>query len=395
MMRALLNWMAGYRKIRIAPESGASGLSLLQKCPYVHWGLRTKADGSISVYFLDKDALSFLHNCEAHRIAAEAERTRGFPYYRRKYAKRWGVPLGFVLFFLIVYASSAVVWSVEISGNEKFSDEEIVLMLRSSGFGEGTSYGSIDFELFQNDFPLNHPGISWIAVNMLGNKAFVEVRESNAQDSEEKQGASNVIAAEDGQIAEILVAGGRPEVSPLQVVRKGELLISGIMNIQEGKLRFERASGQVLARVYRTIQAEIPFQQNVKEYTGAECVEKSLIFFGKTLKFFQKGGFEGGSYDTIIENIPWILPGGIHLPIQLNIRIAREYSMNTITLSERQAHEAAIREFEKLLAELLETAEILTLEYETTADENFYRIKGKAECLADIAETKEISRRSS
>lgn len=390
MIQNILNWIVGYRRVTVAAPNGIYAINLLREKACRHWGLHTDQEGNVSFFLLEKDAQYFTTHCTAQNMPWSAEDPRGLPHYRRKIAGRWGIPVGTLLFFLIVQGTSGVVWSMEISGNRTFSDQQITEMLYSSGFGEGTLYRNMDFELFQNDFPLQHPGISWIAVNMLGNRAFVEIRESTATVPEPTGNAANIVAAEDGQIVEMRISSGRAQVVPLQVVRQGDLLISGIMTIREAELRMERASGQILARVNRTIQVEVPLLQQEKEYTGMEKEEKFLIFFGKNIKFFQKGGFEGGSYDTIIENVPVVLPGGIRLPLRLSAVTAREYRMKSVLLTEEQAYTLAEQKFGKAVSSLLESAELLSMDTETVMKDGVCCITGKAVCLADIAQSREI-----
>lgn len=390
MIRFLWSWFAGYRTITVSAEDSAQAINCLQKCTYNHWNLQTDAQGTVSFCLQSREAGFFLNLCKEKQIQAAGGALCGFPQIRRKYKNRWGIPAGALVFALIVWLSTTVVWSLEISGNESFSDSEIQDMLSLSGFGEGTKFGEMDFELFQNDFALQHPSIAWIAINMLGNRAFVEVRESSGNPKSEERAAANVIAAEDGQIVEVRVFDGRAEVIPCQTVRKGELLISGIMSIREGELHFDHACGQVLAQVNRTVQAEIPLCQLKKEYSGKQKREIQIIFFGKKIKVFQKGGFDGATYDTIIENIPITLPGDIHLPIKIRSENSREYADVSVQLTEAEALALAERQFGEELTSLLANAEILSLEKEITLQENSCRITGRALCIADIAQTQNI-----
>jgi len=390
MIRSLWNWFTGYRIITVTAEDSARTVNCLQKNACVHWNLRTDSQGNISFCLQPEDAAFFLNLCKEKQIRAEGSALFGFPQIRRKYKNRWGIPAGAFLFAMIVWFSTTVVWSLEISGNESLSDSEITDMLSASGFGEGTKFGAIDFDLFQNDFALLHPEIAWIAVNMLGNHAFVEIRESTGSPKKEESAAANIIAAEDGQIVEVRVSGGRAEVVPYQIVRRGDLLISGIMTLRESNLRFEHASGQVLAQVNRTVQAEIPLCQLKKEYSGKEKRKIQIIFFGKKVKVFQKGGFDGATYDTIIENIPITLPGDIRLPVKVRTETSREYADVSVQLTEAEALTLAEQQFGEALAALLANAEILSLKKEITVEEHSCRITGKALCLADIAQTQTI-----
>ena len=120
--------------------------------------------------------------------------------------------------------------------------------------------------------------------------AHVEVRETldELPERERSSASANIVASEDGQITEVRVSGGRAVVGVNDIVRKGELLISGIMTVGEDGLRYEYASGQVFAKVNRQVTGEAALTQEKNVYTGQECTRRSVLFFGKERKFFRK-----------------------------------------------------------------------------------------------------------
>ena len=230
MIRWLLNWCAGYRRIVLSREERVSGLNCLQSGSFIHWNMETDTEENLTFFLLEKDAQRFRKECLSWDIHPQIGPPQGILRYSKLWKGRWGIPAGILLFFCMVYISSSVVWSIEIRGNRKLSESEIKDMLTESGFCEGVRFSEMDFDLFQNDFLLDHPEVAWIAVNMLGTKAYVEIREASETAAEKRSDSANIVAAEDGQILEVHVAGGHAQVIPLQTVRKGELLISGIMS---------------------------------------------------------------------------------------------------------------------------------------------------------------------
>lgn len=392
MLRTLLNLLAGYRTVAVPASHTVQALNLLQASGYPHWRMQNGESGGISFRMRLRDAQAYLQLCDGYGIAAEAGRIRGIPELLRRYAGRWGIPTGAVLFGVIVWLSTTVVWRMEVTGNERYSDTEIVGMLCAYGFGVGSRFSGIDFDVLQNGFLRTADGIAWIAVNMQGTTAHVEVRETldELPERERSSASANIVASEDGQITEVRVSGGRAVVGVNDIVRKGELLISGIMTVGEDGLRYEYASGQVFAKVNRQVTGEAALTQEKNVYTGQECTRRSVLFFGKEIKFFRKSGIEYPSYDTIISENQMTLPDGTPLPVWIRTETQRAFRVETVTLSETEAYYEALRLYQTRLKELLSDAELLSMEMSASMADGVCRIVGQAVCLADIAATLEI-----
>jgi len=198
---------------------------------------------------------------------------------------------------------------------------------------------------------------------------------------------------------EVRVRGGRADVSVNDVVRRGDLLISGVIRVGEDGVRYEYAAGQVLAQVMREIDVRVPLVQERKVYTEEELCEKTVIFFGKQVKLFTKSGIvgssygkiEGRTYDSSVQTRQWVLPGGISLPVWIRTETFRPYVWETAEQSEEQAYAQALRLYREKMEQLLSEAEILSLETSVEREDGEVRIFSRAVCLSDIARTSEIS----
>lgn len=387
MMKSFLNWLTGWRTVSATAEYAVEVLNNLQDGRFLHWHMQNTSDGGITFRMRSADADRFL-SCV---FGAEADPVHGLPAWRMRYHGRWGIPLGALLFALIVYASGTVVWEVSVTGNENLSEETVVRMLEEYGFGVGTRYGDIDFDVLQNDFLLTTDEIAWIAVNMEGTVARVEIRENLGTRKKREEGsAANMIAAEDGQILEVRLSGGRAAVARGDIVRKGELLISGLLTVGEDGLRYEYAAGEVLAQVNRVITAESPLVRTENVPTGREKSKKIVRFFDKSVKLFINTGITYAKYDTIIENRQLTLPFGLTLPVWITTETVRELREETVTVSEERAMADAMILYRGEMDKLLADAEILSIDTQKVCEDGVCRIVSRAVCVTDIAHTAEI-----
>lgn len=320
-------------------------------------------------------------------IEYEIRRTFGLPPMLYRYRKRWGLYMGAVLSVLILWLSGRVIWCINITGNPTVPDSEIIEILESLGCGVGDTFEDIDFDILHNRFLMKSENIGWIAVNMNGTYANVEVREIIAGKEEDAKGFYNVVAAEDGQIVQMAAVEGKPVCEIGDTVLKGELLISGAISYKEDTMsRFESADGSVFANVYRDFVVEMPLEMEKKVYTGREITKKSLRFFKFDINLFVKGGISSGFCDTMIVNKQIYLFHTVPLPLHLNKTVYREFENKRVTVTEQEAGRLARIEYKKKLLEVLGDAQIVKKTVSESFDGEKYRIECSLCCLADIAE---------
>ena len=329
----------------------------------------------------------------AKRYLGEAETAceriaiKGIPSYIIRYRKRWGLALGIIIFSVVSLISGRYIWSFEVKGNSTVPDAEIIELLGELGCSVGTRISGIDFDMLHNDFLLRSDDISWISVNMDGTKANVEVREVKKGKSKVDE-QNNIVAREDGQIHLVTVAEGKSQVAIGDVVRKGDLLISGVSTYREGeKNYFGAASGNVYAVVNRRINVKVDSIRKVKGYTGEETANNVLKIFGFSVNLFINSSIQYANYDTIVENRQIVLFDTVSLPLWIERRVSREYVENEAELSETEARVIAVKEYRDKLNEIAEDCELLSIECAHSFENGVYEIDCNLYCIADIAES--------
>ncbi len=322
-------------------------------------------------------------------LGAECEiiSSRGLPRIFSRYKKRYGIYVGAALFFLTVYASTMFVWRIDVVGNENVTREDIILLLSENGVREGSFIPGIDVEYVQHRSILGGEEIAWLSLNRIGTVFTVEVREKLS--SEEKGASSvNIVATLDGQIDSIEVYEGEAVVNVGDSVRKGDLLISGIVDGNARGLREIRADGTVIGRVSSNIRVEIPFETTEKRYTGKEIRKNKLIFFGNCVNLFINSGISMQKYDTIISRKISEFYDGTSLPIGIETEIYKEYEDVSVTYTQSEAAELAIATLNERVKQELAGSQLLSrtqsayfTEYSFVIDCELYMLKNIAEVL--------------
>lgn len=388
MLRPLL-FLFGYRRLRMGISYAGEVVELCRRGGFVYRNLsfcgeHVCFDASLLT------AKKIRSACEDRGIPIVSEEMGGLPALFLRYRRRVGGLIGALCFCLIVFCSGRVVWDVRVEGNRRLSDREVIDGLRVCGLRIGSVISELDTTALENRMLIESDEISWISVNLRGTVAHVEIRETEFPPEEEEFIASNLIAAEDGQIEWLEDVRGNVAVKVGDVVGKGELLVGGLYETADGTLRYARAHGKVLARTKRTFSVEIPLTYEKKVYTGEVKVEKSLIFFEKEVKFFGNSRNFKGTCDTINTVEYFELPGEVTLPV--GIRTVR-YLAYEIVPCEREAEKALELGLYRLrlLAEgAVPEGALVRKGLDATLTETSYRITCQAEYIENIAKEIEI-----
>ncbi len=329
--------------------------------------------------------------CRGVGIRLHVDRRFGLPHCILLYRRRPGLLVGLLLAVAIVVASGQYLWDVRVSGNTLLSEEEVVEALARQGLAVGSRISRLDVDSIENRLLIESEDISWVAVNLEGNVASVEIREQLPQPKPEPTAPANLVAQRDGRIERIEAYDGWSVVTVGQYVRGGELLVSGISDSERLGWRYIRARGAVFARTMREIHIEIPLEYEQKRYDGEVVQQKKLIFFGKSIKLYKNTGFLGSTYDTICNVDRCCLFGVQRLPLWIESTEHRHYSLEVCRHSNEQAMELAYAELERQLGELRDGgADILKSEIEGQIGESAYVLDCTLTLIENIAETVEF-----
>ena len=163
----------------------------------------------------------------------------GLPYFARRFRRRYVLVAGLGLCALLLLVGSFFIWDIQIEGNVRVSQEEIRRALDKYGVGMGTYSFSIQSEELRNQILLEIPELSYIAVNVSGSRAYVQVRERTPKpELVDKRQPGNTVAVRDGLVTAVQPYDGEKLVLPGTMVQEGQLLISGVTDDEQAGTRF-------------------------------------------------------------------------------------------------------------------------------------------------------------
>ena len=380
-------YLLGYEDMEVCRRHTDCFLNLCRSAKVAYQPRSAGEEGQLRVRCLATRAAWLHRACHARGIELQSVHRGGLPVLLARYRYRIGLLIGVLLACFLLYIGSGVLWDVRISGNKTVSDERILEQLAACGLTIGCRLGEDgpDSREIENRMLRTTPEIAWISVNLRGTVANVQVRELQAQDSAVETQTANLVAAYDGIVESVRLLSGEVVVEVGQQVRAGELLISGVRD--SGVYGFDviGARGEVMARTEHAQVIQIPLQVEQKAYTGEEKCEKSIFFFGKSIKFSKSTGIIGGSCDTIYMMENWTLPTGVELPVGIRYTRHKVYEMETVQRTRRQAYELAVRALDEHLSESAADALLLSKSIRVSYTETHCILVCDYTCLRNIA----------
>ena len=304
----------------------------------------------------------------------------GLPFFIAKNRKRYGMAVGMLIFCAILYLMSGYVWNICISGNKEIKSTEILDSLNKIGIYEGVKISSIEPEEKRNELLLVQDGLAWAAINIEGSKITVDVTETKEKENIETK-PSNLVANEDGIIKKIEVKSGVIKAKVGDAVQKGQMLVSGIREYEDGRMDFTRSVGNVYAEVEYSFETIQPTRVTEFLKTGEVLERQILSIFGVKIPLYL-GGVEG-TYITGV-NEEKISSGNSYLPIKIISKKFHKTKKTTYTLSEERAKKRAEKTANKKIAELLGKGELIYKKQKIVCDENTLIIKTNIKCVKDI-----------
>lgn len=215
----------------------------------------------------------------------------GLYFELHKNKKRVGLLIGAAFFALFMYVTSLFIWNVDVIGCENVSKEYIAQTLAELGVHEGSFKRGIDTEELTNLAMIKlSEKVSWLAINIKGTKATVEVRDfvPKREDVTYKE-PCNIVADFDGLILTLEVYNGHKANFEGNGVNKGDLLISGIFENRNTSSQFMEARGKITALHNVSSETATPKKLKCKKITGTEQRTELSIFSIKIpLGFFEK-----------------------------------------------------------------------------------------------------------
>lgn len=295
-MKRLYHYLVGYLKVTLKGENCEKILNAAARERISFNALnyrKGKIEGKVTVS--DFRRLRYCVRKTDARVHIISK--HGLPFIVNRHRHRIGFFSGALLFVAILYTLSLFVWNIEVTGNHKTDDKTILSACDELGIKIGAYKNGIDNKIDAQRLLLCSKDLAWASITIEGSCLTVNVSEIKNQQNEERE-PCNLVAAEDGIITRIDVTEGNTIVSVSDVVKKGDLLVSGIFE-RLSETEFVASQGTVEATVDKTFTASADYVQKVFKSTEKVRSHSVLSLFWLNIPLYV-GRIEG---DYISETV--------------------------------------------------------------------------------------------
>lgn len=212
----------------------------------------------------------------------------GCPFFLFRYRKRKILAIGVFSFVLSLYILSGFIWSINIDGYEYVEYTALKTFLEQENVKIGVFKKSINSEEIEDKILNNFPDISWVNLNINGTKASLSISETlHNKEIPLDSTPSNIIADKNGIISGIVTRTGKANVIKDDVVKEGDILVSGELTVQEDEFgvlkRYVHSDADIYIKKYYDINFDVNKYYSEKVYTGNNKTTYRLNILNQTI----------------------------------------------------------------------------------------------------------------
>jgi similar to stage IV sporulation protein len=262
----------------------------------------------------------------------------GAPFFLDKLSTRKFLMVGMFLFAAALFLLSSVIWQVKVVGNEQIDTAYILEIAKQQGIHPWQWKFKIkNAEDLARELHRQLPSVSWVGVQFHGTRLTIEIVESAEPEAKPLLNPRHLIASTSAIVTKIIAEKGNPMVKTHAYVRKGDLLISGLIG-SEPNQQTVVAKGSVIGEVWYTSKVEVPLVIKNNTYTGESANRFYLVFGSRALQItgYRQKEYQAYTLQSVRKSLHW---RNWALPIGW----IQETRLESQILLRKQSHEEAIR----------------------------------------------------
>lgn len=286
------------------------------------------------------------------------KKKKGIPFIAFRYRKHYSFVAGVVLCMAFIYICSLFLFNITFSGNSNLTTPVLTRYLESIGVKNGCRTACIDCNDIEKKMREDFDEITWVAAAVKGNHLYISIKENDSFEGEIKSTEipENIIASDDGTIESIITRNGTPLVKKGDNVEKGQVLVSGVVNIcdDSGEVIAKRgvtADADVLIKTEMIYSDELSEKYENKVFTGKTRVN-AVIRAGKYIISIGPGAVGLKLCDKKEDYTTLKINDDLYLPVSVGKITYYEYKPEEYTYSDEEASAVLNGRLARLLSQL-------------------------------------------
>ena len=256
----------------------------------------------------------------------------------------------FVLFFLIIlYILSNIIFDINIITTDSKMKEILLEDLNNEGIKKYKfKKNYIEIEKIKKKILSKHKSdIEWIEIECIGTKYIVkyEPRIKNKKSKEIKK--QNIISKYDALIKNMNITKGEIIKDVGTYVKKGDIIVSGEVKLNEELKEIIGARGNVYGEVWYNVKVKYPYKYYEERETGRKSKVLVIKFLNKKIELFNVKKYNKKIIEEKIILNNYLLPINISFENQKEIKVInKKYNENELI---DESLKYSIKKIEKIL----------------------------------------------
>lgn len=366
MIQSIIRYMHGYVKIRVEGYSPERFLNLCSYHQIYIWGL-TPCGNAYEMYMS-------LKGFRKLRPIVRKTHTRivlilrvGLPFFIHKYRKRKLFFLSLLLCLGLLYLYSSFIWDIHFEGNEKWTNETLLEFLETKEVSPHMLKSKVDCAQIVKDIRKEYDDIVWVSASIDGSRLRIQIKENEdtfreeedtGGEQEETKQPTDLIAAKDGVITSIITRSGVPQVHVGDTVSKGDVLVSGRVEVVSDSLevigyQYQKSDADIFADTQMHYEDTISTKYKKKYY---EKSQKNL-YYVKIGSWLLSGGTLKNNYkewELHTSEHQLKLGESFYLPISYGRKVVKSYNSKEKTHTKEELQKELSENFEQFSKKLQE-----------------------------------------
>lgn len=277
----------------------------------------------------------------------------GLNFLLNKVNKRKFFLFGIFIFIAIIFYLSSLVWRIEIVGNKSIKSDKIYETIKKHGLQEGKFKYYINLREIEKLVLKDIKEISIVNISFNGTKAHVEIVERAMPPGIIKSDIpQNIVSSKDGIITKVLAYKGQPVVKSGDYVKKGTILISGVItDANDSPQEYVNSMGEVYAKTWYEGKEEMDLNYKLENRTGRYRTKEYIVVGGKKI-YLKNDTIDFELYDKIEEKSKVTL-GAFESSVERVKEIYYEKNISYKKLTYEEAVKIAVQKIEDRLKETM------------------------------------------
>ncbi|HAX51889.1 MAG TPA: stage IV sporulation protein [Lachnospiraceae bacterium] len=375
-MQSIIRYMRGYVKIRVEGYSPERFLNLCRHHQIYIWGL-TPCGNAYELYMSLKGFRKLRPIVRKTHTRVVLISRVGLPFFIYKYRKRKLFFLSFFLCMGLLYLYSSFIWDIHFEGNEKWTNETLLEFLETKNVAPHMPKSKVDCAQIVKDIRKEYDDIVWVSASIDGSRLNIQIKENedtfredgedktvspakgvDAQSPEDTEQPKDLIASKDGVITSIITRTGVPQVHEGDTVSKGDILVSGRVEVVNDSLevvgyQYQKADADIFADTQMHYKDTISTKYKKKYYEKS----KRYQYYVKIGSWFVDLGTLKNNYkewDLRTNEHQLKLGENFYLPISYGSKVIKSYTPKEKTYTKEEIQKQLTENFEQFSKRLQE-----------------------------------------